>query len=76
MRQYAWLELFEKNWHLITELTTMPNQNDRNWPDLNLAMVELNEEGWKLTDPYQNELSIKARLPQNIPGYGLIRTIH
>ncbi len=76
MPQYAWLELHEGLWHLITDLKAKPSQASRNWPDKDVAMAELGEEGWRISDPYQNKLSKRLGLDQRLQGWGLIRTVH
>ena len=76
MPQFAWLELYEGVWYLLTDLMAKPGQAGRKWPDLNAAISELTQDGWNVADSYQNEISKKLGLDQNIRGFGLIRIVH
>jgi hypothetical protein len=76
MRQYAWLELNEGRWHLLTDVREKPCLENRNWPDTDAALTELEAEGWIISGYYPNERSERLGLGNKYQGYGLMRTIH
>lgn len=76
MPQYAWLELYRGKWYLVTGVKDEPVQAGRNWIDKEKAFAELSDEGWKITGPYPNGISIKLDLRKQFYGYSLIRTVH
>ena len=74
--QFAWLDLFGGKWILLDGNFKYPA---RSWPDENLALAQLREEGWTIAGPYRNRHSI--RLATNDPGrkyrgYAMKRTVH
>jgi hypothetical protein len=76
MREYAWLELYKGMWHLITDLRAKPGMSGRNWPNVDAAIAELGEEGWKVSESYQNRLAEKLDLTKKVQGFALKRTIN
>jgi hypothetical protein len=76
MRQFAWLELYKGMWYLVVDIASPSTCSSRIWIDKNVAITELEEEGWAVTGQYPNRLSQKLNLGSKYRGYGLIRTIH
>jgi hypothetical protein len=74
--QYAWLEFNGGRWHLLTDVRKKPCLKNRNWPDTDAALTELEAEGWIIFGYYPNELSERLGLGNKCQGYGLRRTIH
>jgi hypothetical protein len=52
MHQYAWLELHEGMWHLLTDVRSKHNEVSRKWVDKDIAITELIQDGWSITGPY------------------------
>lgn len=75
MHRFAWLELDEGMWHLLTHLAAEPAASTRRWSDRQHALTELMEEGWTVVRPYPQELTMKGT-GESVFGYGLTRTIH
>jgi hypothetical protein len=75
MRQFAWLELHKGTWYLLTDIREETIQASRKWTDKDTAISELIEEGWEISGPYPNKLSIMLNLGNKYRGFGLIRTI-
>jgi hypothetical protein len=76
MPQYAWPELDRGMWHLLTDVRSKPNEASRKGPDRNVALEELQQEGWTITGPYANRISINLKINQKVYGYGLVSTMH
>jgi hypothetical protein len=76
MHQVVSPEFNAGKWHLLTDVREKPSPENRNWPDTHSALAELNEEGWKISGHYPNELSEKLGIGDKYQGYGLMRTIH
>lgn len=76
MRQYAWPEFNEGRWHLLTDVCEKSCLENRNWPDTDAALTELEAEGLIISGYYPNELSERLGLGNTYQGYGLMRTIH
>ena len=70
MHQYAWLELHEGMWHLLTDVRSKHNEVSRKWVDKDIAITELMQEGWTITGPYRNWLSIKLKSNRDSMGWG------
>ncbi len=58
MHKFAWLELYQGRWHLMTG---DPDIGIDRWTDKDLALNQLTEEGWTISGPYPKR--IKANLP-------------
>lgn len=76
MRQFAWLELYQGMWCLLTDITSESVNASRIWVDKDCAIAELSEEGWTISGPYPNSLSKKLRLGNAYHGYALMRTVY
>ena len=76
MRQYAWLELNDRIWYLITDIAADTLNASRAWIGRDAAIADLEEEGWIVVGQYPNQLSEKLRLGNKYRGYALTRTIH
>ena len=74
--QWAWLELHEGTWHLLTGVKQHCVEASQKWADEDAALADLLEDGWKIAGVYPNELSDKLKLGRNPQGYSLIRTVH
>lgn len=75
MRRYAWLELNEGTWYLLTSLCADPGNSTRTWSNSRHAILELMEEGWTVVRPYPG-MSRPMGAEEHVVGYGLTRTIH
>lgn len=76
MHQYAWLELYEGTWCLMTDVRSGPTSDNRKWADRDAAIIELCGEGWMIFGEYPNWLSDKVGLPHICRGYGFRRILH
>ena len=65
--QYAWLECDKGFWCLFSEKL---REEQRRWEDEDLALKELQEEGWRIAALYLTERRTRFR------AYGLNRSIH
>ena len=65
--QYAWLECDKGLWCLFSEKL---KEEERKWEDEDLALKELQEEGWRVAALYLTEHQRRFR------AYGLNRPIH
>ena len=65
--QYAWLECNKGFWCLFSEKL---KEERRKWEDEDLALKELQEEGWRIAALYSIEHQQRFR------AYGLNRSIH
>lgn len=66
--QYAWLGRDEDFWHFYSECA---KEEERKWEDQQLAIYELEKEGWNITTLYYEEGP-----KQEFYAYGLVRLIH
>ena len=74
--QYAWLNLFGGKWVLLDGNLKHPA---RSWPDENLALAQLKEEGWTISGSHQkhpSNLTSMNRPKRKSRGYTMTRTVH
>ena len=73
MRQYAWLDFHGGCWHLVTSNV---HDADRKWASRDLALSDLESEGWIIDGPHGKQPTIKHNSDRHFYGYGLMRTVH
>jgi hypothetical protein len=73
MPELAWLSFLKGEWLLVTS----DNERDmRKWVDRELALRELEHEGWTIAGPPSSDLDRKRNLHRRLLGYRLKRTVH
>jgi hypothetical protein len=70
---YGWLDYVEGIWSLVTNI---PNYMAREWTDENIALDELEEEGWIINGPYGKLRWKSENNDLQLYGYALSRTLH
>ncbi len=66
--QFAWLDLLGGRWLLLNGNLQCPA---RSWSDVEVALSELKEEGWKIAGPRRR----RSRKSEQ-RGYAMVRTVH
>ena len=72
-RKYAWLEYDEGFWHFLTNPFADPNRAARKWNDEHGALRELENEGWIVVYPYNQNNPLDDTSGEQACGYGLMR---
>jgi hypothetical protein len=73
MPELAWLSFLKGEWLLVTS----DNERDmRKWVDRELALRELEHEGWTIAGPPSGDLGRTCNLHRRLLGYRLKRTVH
>jgi hypothetical protein len=72
MRQFAWLDLFGGKWLFLNGNLKYPA---RSWTDENVALAELQEEGWLIVGQRRRRRSMNNPRQRSY-GYAMTRTIH
>jgi hypothetical protein len=73
MPELAWLNFLKGEWLLVTSDN---ERNMRKWVDRELALRELEEEGWTITAPASRDPGCARNLHRRLLGYRLMRTVH
>lgn len=71
-QKYAWLEYEGGVWHFLTDLFEDPGKSMRRWTDEQCALQELENEGWIVVYPYNEQIKMKQRSDGGACGYGLM----
>jgi hypothetical protein len=73
--RYAWLEMEDGMWHFVTDVLADPSRSVRRWSDKQLALEELNNEGWTVVHEYRRSFAAGRRSAQCLQGCGLTRKL-
>jgi len=68
IHRYAWLEYEEGAWCFLTNLFADPGKSIRKWRDEKIALQELENEGWIVVYPYNEQVPSC----EHACGYGLM----
>jgi len=71
-QRYAWLEREGGAWCFLTNLFEDPGKSIRKWTDEKIALQELENEGWIVVYPYNEQIPVDRRLRNRACGYGLM----
>ena len=71
-QRYAWLEHEEGAWCFLTNLFADPGKSVRKWMDEKSALQELENEGWIVVYPYNEQLPVDRKSRERACGYGLM----
>jgi hypothetical protein len=69
--QFAWLDLFGGRWLLLDANFKYPA---RSWVNKDVAIAELEKEGWTIKPVRKRRSLVNAR--QKTVGYAMMRTVH
>lgn len=72
IQRYAWLEREGAAWCFLTNLFEDPGKSIRKWTDEKIALQELENEGWIVVYPYNEQVSANRRSYEKACGYGLM----
>lgn len=72
IHRYAWLEHEEGAWCFLTNLFGDPGKSIRKWMDEKSALQELENEGWIVVYPYNEQIPVDRRSCDRACGYGLM----
>ncbi|MBN2243729.1 MAG: hypothetical protein JW793_13670 [Acidobacteria bacterium] len=72
IHRYAWLEYEGGAWCFLTNLFADPEKSMRKWTDEKNALQELENEGWIVVYPYNEQIPPCRQLRERACGYGLM----
>ncbi len=71
-QRYAWLEHEGGAWCFLTNLFEDPGKSIRKWTDEKSALQELENEGWIVVYPYNEQIPVERKSNERACGYGLM----
>lgn len=72
IQKYAWLEHEGGVWCFLTNLFANPGKSIRKWTDEKIALQELENEGWVVVYPYNEQIPEHRNSSEKACGYGLM----
>jgi hypothetical protein len=71
-QKYAWLEHEGGSWCFLTNLFADPEKSMRKWTDEKSALQDLENEGWIVVYPYNEQIHADRKPRERACGYGLM----
>ena len=72
IQRYAWLEREGGAWCFLTTLFADPAKSIRKWTDEKIALQDLENEGWIVVYPYNEQIPMDRKSREKACGYGLM----